>query len=475
MRSCFSSSSSAKAILAVSSRSSAISSRSKKPVSRGVQRENADRLALDQQRKARHRVGPLGEKQLAFAHLGVVGDVVPDLGLAGTQRAPGDAAAGFEVGARRHLDAVERGGVDHALRREPDHILRGGIEQADLRGAEAADVDRDAAHFGGELRALALAHQRGIDAAGELADAGKPDDARAMLDLLGDVARQAVDALGRAARAADQACAVVDPAHLAVRTHDAVVDVELAVLPEALPGLLRERPVWRMDHLGLQLRVRDQLLRREAEDRLRRGAHVQVAARLGVDRPERIGQRSKDARQPLARQVELDLGAAARAALLRLGERALDRRGQAHQVRLENIVGGAALQRADRIFLADGARDEDERRVGTELARHRERSHAVESRHREVGQDDVGRELAQRPLERLLAVHQPMPDTQAGALELAQLELGVGPDVFGEQYPDGRRAHRGHFVVGTRLVSSQYRPMLDTVSRKASNCTGLTM
>ena len=78
-------------------------------------------------------------------------------------------------------------------------------------------------------------------------------DAAAMLDLLGDVARQAVDALGRAARVADLPAAVVDPAHRAARPHDAVLDVELAVLRRPLPGLLRDRPVRRMHHLGHRL------------------------------------------------------------------------------------------------------------------------------------------------------------------------------------------------------------------------------
>ena len=49
-------------------------------------------------------------------------------------------------------------------------------------------------------------------------------------------------------------------------------------------------------------------------------------------------------------------------------------------------------------------------------------------------------------------------------------------DVLGEQDPDGRgRVRRAHQPCGTRLVSTQYRPIFATVSRKASNCTGLTM
>ena len=81
----------------------------------------------------------------------------------------------------------------------------------------------------------------------------------------------------------------------------------------------------------------------------------------------------------------------------------------------------------------------------------------------------------QRGGKRLLGVDDAVLQAQAGALELAHLELGVRGDVLGQQNADGRRGvHRRHFV-GTRLVSSQYRPIFDTVSMKSSNCTGLTM
>ncbi|MNC86001.1 hypothetical protein D3C83_16280 [compost metagenome] len=42
-------------------------------------------------------------------------------------------------------------------------------------------------------------------------------------------------------------------------------------------------------------------------------------------------------------------------------QRAPHRRTEAGKIRLENIIGGAALQRLDRHFLADRAGDENER------------------------------------------------------------------------------------------------------------------
>ena len=76
--------------------------------------------------------------------------------------------------------------------------------------------------------------------------------------------------------------------------------------------------------------------------------------------------------------------------------------------------------------------------------------------------------------EGLLGVDHAMRDAQAGALQLAHLELGVGGDVL-------RRAAPGWWAPDA--VTSPARGWsapstgrcFDTVSRKASNCTGLTM
>src|SRR5918996_877189 len=66
------------------------------------------------------------------------------------------------------------------------------------RRVEAADLHGNAADLGGELFALPLTHERGVDAARELANARQPGDPRAMLDLLRDVAREPVDPFRRA-------------------------------------------------------------------------------------------------------------------------------------------------------------------------------------------------------------------------------------------------------------------------------------
>src|SRR5439155_22325338 len=94
---------------------------------------------------------------------------------------------------------------------------------------------------------------------------------------------------------------------------------------------------------------------------------------------------------------------------------------------------GAALQRADGGFLADRSRNEDEGRVRAYLARQRERGHAVEARHRKVGQDQVWGEFAQRIDERLLLIHDPVVGVQAGAPQLEERKLGVVSHVFHQQ------------------------------------------
>ena len=141
------------------------------------------------------------------------------------------------------------------------------------------------------------------------------------------------------------------------------------------------------------------------------------------------------------------------AALPRLGERALHGCGQADQVGLQHVVGRSALQRADGIFLADRAGDKDKGHVRTQFGREAQRRHAVELRHGEIREDDVGRELAQRRFEGLLALDDAVADAQARALEFAHLEFGVARDILGEQHADRGCRHADH--CGTRLVSSQ--------------------
>src|SRR5262249_33206018 len=63
------------------------------------------------------------------------------------------------------------------------------------------------------------------------------------------------------------------------------------------------------------------------------------------------------------------------------------------------------------------------------------RLHAVEVRHGEIGEDDVGKELAQRADELLFGVRDLVRDAQARAAQLAQLEVDVERVVLREEQP----------------------------------------
>ena len=123
------------------------------------------------------------------------------------------------------------------------------------------------------------------------------------------------------------------------------------------------------------------LLLRPAEDRGRGGADVQDLTRRYRNGPYNIGQCGDDALQPFAKRLEFSFHLAAGGPLFSIPQRPLHRRKQANEVVLQDVVGGAALDRADGGFLANRSRNEDEGRVRAYLARQCERRHAVEARH----------------------------------------------------------------------------------------------
>ena len=119
-----------------------------------------------------------------------------------------------------------------------------GVELDDARQHEAAARHGDAAELVEQQVALADAHDRRVERAEQLADAAQALDALALLDLLGDVARHAVDALAR-----PPASRTSRPRSLTQRTApsgrtDAVLDVEgLALREHARQAATHARPV----------------------------------------------------------------------------------------------------------------------------------------------------------------------------------------------------------------------------------------
>ncbi len=141
----------------------------------------------------------------------------------------------------------------------------------------------------------------------------------------------------------------------------------------------------------------------------------------------------RDVAHHLVLEIEQLFAAFALDAGGRLRDRPLDGGRQAHQVVLQDVIGRAALQRANRVVLAQRAGNENERNVGDGLARDRESAHAVEVRHGEVREDDVGIEFDELAAEVLLALDAARIHRNPRALELARCEDGVSFDVLDDQ------------------------------------------
>src|SRR5947207_12528246 len=147
-----------------------------------------------------------------------------------------------------------------------------------------------------------------------------------------------------------------------------------------------------MDRLAPERVVLVDLLFRTAENRVRGTADVQDLSRGYGGGPYDVRERGDDAAQPLAKRLEFSFRLAAGGSLPPLSQCPLDGGRKTHEIRLHHVVGGAALHRTHGKFLADRSRNEDKRRVRAYLTCQCERGHAVEARHRKIGEDHVWRE-----------------------------------------------------------------------------------
>ena len=94
------------------------------------------------------------------------------------------------------------------------------------------------------------------------------------LPALGDVAAHADDPQRRAVRVAKQLAAALDPAHAAVRPHDAVLEVMLTALQRPADATLHFGPVFGMDVALIGLERARERARREPVDRFELGDQV---------------------------------------------------------------------------------------------------------------------------------------------------------------------------------------------------------
>ena len=337
-----------------------------------------------------------------------------------------------------------------------DRQFAGAIEFDHARQDEAAARDRDAAELLEQRPLLPDAHERRIRGAQQVADPAQARQPFALAHRVGYVAHQTVDAHHGAGGVAYQAAAVVNPGHGAVRPQHPVLDLERYAFRQQFPCREHRRPVLGVDHVDPQVRIGNEFLSRVPVDRLRRGADVGQAFARHFDRPQHVGHRFVDAVQPLPRFRELFLRLAARATVAGVLQRAFDRRRQAKQIRFQDVIGRAAPERADRVFLADCSGHEQEGNVRMQFVRQRKRGHAVELRHREIGNDEVRRKPPDFEPEFLLGVDQAVFHAHPGAPQLAQLDLGVRGDVFHQQDANAfGQAHGVGACSGTRLVSTQ--------------------
>ncbi len=117
-----------------------------------------------------------------------------------------------------------------------------------------------------------------------------------------------------------------------------------------------------------------------------------------------------------------------------LVERAARRRRQPRHVGLEHIVVGAALQGLDGAFLAQRARQEDERRVRRDFQHHLERGLTVETGQREIGEDEIGPGVDQRAPQHGLGIH-PLPRAgESPGFEVPHGDFRLGRHVFDDNH-----------------------------------------
>ena len=106
-------------------------------------------------------------------------------------------------------------------------------------------------------------------------------------------------------------------------------------------------------------------------------------------------------------------------------QRAAHRGRDPRQSVLQDVVGGADLERFDRHLLAERSGDEDERHLGASLTRELQRRQAVEGGQREVGEDQIEAACRERGVEIVPGVDPRHLAGDAVVLEQGANQLGV--------------------------------------------------
>ena len=154
------------------------------------------------------------------------------------------------------------------------------------------------------------------------------------------------------------------------------------------------------------------------------------------------------------------------APIARFLERARDCEREALRAILQHVVGRAALHRLHGAVFPDGAGDEDERKVGRAFPRQAERREAVEGgRHAEIGKDEIGPELPQRPLESRAGIHSQRLELQAGAAQFALAQLGVSRRILEYQDAQTPICHYLHRQLSSGHLPGERHPIPSRIPR----------
>src|SRR5262249_33214992 len=153
-------------------------------------------------------------------------------------------------------------------------------------------------------------------------------------------------------------------------------------------------------------------------------------APAGGELPDPILRSVDDVAQTLLALADADLREAPTPALRDFTQRSAHGRREASRIAFEHVVHRSTAQRFDRTLLADGPGEKNERHVRRGLRGDVERREPVERGNREVGEDEVRPEVAERAPERRLRVDTMAHAADTTALELADSQLRLGRNVL---------------------------------------------
>src|SRR6185503_13127646 len=176
-----------------------------------------------------------------------------------------------------------------------------------------------------------------------------------------------------------------------------------------------------------------QLIGREPEHAAHRLAAENIAS-AGGELPNPVLRGVDDVAQALLALADADLSKAPTPALRHLTQGSAHCGREPSRIALEHVVHRSTAQRFDRALLADGPREKDERHVRRGLGGDVERREPVERGNREIGEDEMRTEVAERASEGRLRVDAMAHAADAIALELAHGQLRLGRNVLDDQY-----------------------------------------